>query len=125
MSIAHNEQPVGVTGEVAHETGRSLGWWGMVFFIASEALLFANLIAGYLYLRVRQNTWPPPGGPHLEKVFFEGGPNYLIVINTFILLGSSVPMILAGRAMRRGELRRVPWFILATIIMGATFISLQ
>jgi cytochrome c oxidase subunit III len=124
MSAVHQEQHGAISGEPAVET-RSLGWWGMVFFIASEALLFANLIAGYLYLRVRQNTWPPPGGPHLEKVFFEGGPNYLIVINTFILLGSSVPMILAGRAMRRGQLRRVPWLILTTVVMGITFLSLQ
>ncbi len=122
MSIAHNEQSVGVTGEVAHETGRSLGWWGMVFFIASESLLFANLIAGYLYLRVRAGTWPPPGGPHLESPF---GGNYLVWINTAILLGSSIPMILAGRAIRRGNLRNVPWLILTTIVLGTTFISLQ
>jgi heme/copper-type cytochrome/quinol oxidase subunit 3 len=114
-----------VSGEVAHETGRSLGWWGMVFFIASESLLFANLIAGYLYLRVRAGTWPPPGGPLLEKPIIEGGPNYLIVINTVILLSSSIPMILAGRAIRRGHLRNVPWLILGTIVLGALFISLQ
>ena len=124
MSAVHKEQPIAVTGEAVGE-GRSLGWWGMVFFIASEALLFANLIAGYLYLRVRQNTWPPPGGPHLEKTILFGGPNYLIVINTLILLGSSVPMIFAGRAMRRGDLRKVPWLILTTVIMGVTFLSLQ
>ena len=124
MSAVHKEQPIDVSGEAVSE-GRSLGWWGMVFFIASEALLFANLIAGYLYLRVRQNTWPPPGGPQLEKTILTGGSNFLIVINTCILLGSSVPMIFAGRAMRRGDLRRVPWLILATVIMGTTFLSLQ
>ena len=105
MSIAHKEQPLGVSGAAAHETGRSLGWWGMVFFIASEALLFANLIAGYLYLRFRQTSWPPPGGPHLEGAFFSGAIS-LFAINTVILLGSSVPMILAGRAIRRASLRR-------------------
>ncbi|HEY7350701.1 MAG TPA: cytochrome c oxidase subunit 3 [Ktedonobacterales bacterium] len=121
MSIAHKEQPIGVSGEAAHETGRSLGWWGMVFFIASEALLFANLIAGYLYLRVRAGTWPPPGGPELESVFRNPVP----LINTVILLGSSIPMIFAGRAIRRGHLRNVPWLILTTIVMGSTFLSLQ
>ncbi len=125
MSIAHKEQPLGVSGEVAHETGRSLGWWGMIFFIASESLLFANLIAGYLYLRFRQHTWPIPGGPELEKPFIVGGSNVLIVINTLILLSSSVPMIFAGRAIRRGDLRRVPWLILATIVLGTVFLSLQ
>lgn len=125
MSIAHKEQPTHVSGEAVHVEGRGLGWWGMVFFIASESLLFANLIAGYLYLRVRAGTWPPPGGPLLEKPVLVGGPNYLIVINTVILLGSSVPMIFAGRATRRGNLRWVPWLILLTIVMGVTFLSLQ
>ncbi len=125
MSVARNEQPVVPTGEVAHETGRSLGWWGMVFFIASESLLFANLIAGYLYLRVRAGTWPPPGGPQLDKPVIVGGSNVLIVVNTVILLGSSFPMIFAGRAIRRGDFRRAAWLILTTIVMGATFISLQ
>jgi cytochrome c oxidase subunit III len=125
MSVARQEQPIGVSGEAAHETGRSLGWWGMVFFIASESLLFANLIAAYLYLRVRAGTWPPPGGPQLDKPFIVGGSNFLIVINTCILLGSSVPMIFAGRAMRRGQVNRVPWLMLTTIIMGIVFLSLQ
>ncbi|HEU5368054.1 MAG TPA: cytochrome c oxidase subunit 3 [Ktedonobacterales bacterium] len=124
MSIAHKEQSLGMAGEAAHATGRSLGWWGMVFFIASESLLFANLIAGYLYIRVRAGTWPPPGGPLLERPFPFGG-NYLIVINTFILLGSSVPMIFAGRAVRSGRLKNLPWLILTTIVMGAIFLSLQ
>jgi heme/copper-type cytochrome/quinol oxidase subunit 3 len=125
MSIAHKEQSISMSGEVPHVESRGLGWWGMVFFIASEALLFANLIAGYLYLRVRAGTWPPPGGPILEKPFLVGGGNYLIVINTVILLGSSVPMIFAGRASRRGNMRWVPWLILLTIVMGVTFLSLQ
>jgi cytochrome c oxidase subunit 3 len=124
MSVAH-KQPLGVSAEASHETGRSLGWWGMVFFIASESLLFANLIAGYLYLRFRQGTWPPPGGPQLDRPFFVGGSNFLIAINTVILLSSSLPMILAGRNIRRGNLRWVPWLILTTMVLGITFLSLQ
>lgn len=124
MSIAH-KQPVAVSGEAPHVESRGLGWWGMVFFIASESLLFANLIAGYLYLRVRAGTWPPPGGPQLDRPIIVGGGNYLIVINTVILLSSSVPMIFAGRATRRGDLRNVPWLILTSIVLGALFISLQ
>jgi cytochrome c oxidase subunit 3 len=118
MSIAHQEQPMNVSGEAAHTEGRSLGWWGMVFFIASEALIFANLIAGYLYLRVRAGTWPPPGPYHLGDIV-------LPIINTFILLSSSFPINRAGAAIAKGKVRQVPWWILATIILGATFVSLQ
>ena len=53
--------------------GRPFGWYGMVFFLASEAFFFANLIAAYLYLRVehgasyrrrKSSTFPsPPSTP--------------------------------------------------------------
>ena len=36
--------------------GRPFGWYGMVFFLASEAVFFANLIASYLYLRVHAGS---------------------------------------------------------------------
>ena len=47
MSAAPSEQ-MGVLEELGEEGGRSINWWGMIFFITSEALIFANLIAGYL-----------------------------------------------------------------------------
>ncbi len=40
-----------ITAATEHQVaGRDINWWGMIFFIASEALIFANLIASYLYL---------------------------------------------------------------------------
>ncbi len=125
MSAVHHEQPIDVSGETISE-GRSLGWWGMVFFIASEALLFANLIAGYLYLRAREGTWPPPGGPEFEHgllALLQHNP--LPAVNTIILLSSSLPMHLAGSAAARGRMRRAAWLILTTIVLGTIFLSFQ
>jgi len=117
MSAVHKEQSVGAGGEAISEE-RSLGWWGMVFFIASEALLFANLLAGYLYLRVRAGTWPPPGTGSLDDIT-------LPIINTVILLSSSIPIRFAGRAAARGQMRRAAWFIFLTVALGTIFLSLQ
>ena len=39
---------------------------GMAIFIMSEAVLFANLIAAYLYLRFSSMHWPPADVPHLD-----------------------------------------------------------
>jgi heme/copper-type cytochrome/quinol oxidase subunit 3 len=50
MSIAYTGE-VSAAGEHEELAGRSMNWWGMAFFIASEALIFANLIASYLYLK--------------------------------------------------------------------------
>src|SRR5690242_2798148 len=105
--------------EVAHVRG--LGWYGMVFFIASEAVFFANLIASYLYLRVRAGgAWPPPGttgGHEVDKV--------LAAVNTVILLSSSFPMHYAGRSIARGNRRGLILGLIGTIVLGAIFLSIQ
>jgi cytochrome c oxidase subunit III len=110
------------THEESAAQSRGFGWYGMVFFISSEAVFFANLIAAYLYLRVRNGGgWPPPQDAslnvHVDKV--------LAAVNTVILLSSSFPMHQAGRAIARGSKRAMSWWLLATIVLGATFISIQ
>src|SRR2546421_12780887 len=97
MSTAHGEQ-VMLLEEHDQEGARSIEWWVMIFFIASEALIFANLIAAYLYLEIREYsnhfpTWRPQ-------------TDYIIpVINTFILLSSSIPVHLAGSGIAKGNQR--------------------
>ncbi|MBV9691276.1 MAG: heme-copper oxidase subunit III [Ktedonobacteraceae bacterium] len=117
MSTAHGEQV-----RVLEEHGElgathSLNWWGMIFFISSEALIFANLIAAYLYLEIRSGRWTLPSGDHLDVVY----PAF----NTIILLGSSVPAILARSGIAKGDKRRLIFGLLGTIIMGSTFLGGQ
>lgn len=115
MSISHGEQ-VRVSEGHGGE-GRSLGWWGMIFFITSEALIFANVIAAYLYLEIRQGRWVLPSGEHLDVLF--------PAINTVILLASSGPVILARAGIARGNKRALVWGLLGTIILGSIFLSGQ
>jgi cytochrome c oxidase subunit III len=112
MSITHGEQ---VRTLEEHEApGKSMAWWGMIFFIASEALIFANLIAAYLYLEIRQpHSWQLP-----SELWFP-------LVNTFILLASSFPVHFAGINAVKGNMRNVKIGFLATIIMGAIFLSGQ
>jgi heme/copper-type cytochrome/quinol oxidase subunit 3 len=117
MSTAHGEQVrvLEEHGEVGATHG--LSWWGMIFFIASEALIFANLIAAYLYLEIRGGRWTLPSGEHLDVIY----PAF----NTLILLGSSVPAILARSGIAKGDKRRLVFGLLGTIIMGAVFLGGQ
>jgi len=112
MSVAHGEQ---VRAEEEHEelTGRGINWWGMIFFISSEALIFANLIASYLYLEIR---W-----------FLATLPTDLTypLINTFILLGSSIPIRVAGAGIAAGNQRNLKLGLSLTILMGAAFLGGQ
>lgn len=109
MSIAY---PGEANAAVEHEelAGRGINWWGMAFFIASEALIFANLIAAYLYLEIRNGNWRPP-------------VDYIIpIIGSVLLFGSSIPIRFAGNAITKGNQRNLRIGLIATILMGAGFL---
>jgi len=106
--------------EEASVQHRPLGWYGMIFFIASEAVFFANLIASYLYLRVRAGVWPP--APFTGKVHLDAG---LSAINTVVLLSSSFPMHWAARSITKGNKRNLTRGLLLTAVLGAIFLSGQ
>ncbi len=120
MSTAHGEQ-VRILEEHVGEVGRGINWWGMMFFISSEALIFANLIAAYLYLEIRntsqKNFWVLPSGEHL-------GWQYPL-FNTAILLLSSIPAIWARSSIAKGNKRNLVIGLSATIIMGLIFLGGQ
>ena len=113
MSYAHGEQ-VGTVDEHGHEGGRGINWWGMIFFIASEALIFANFIAAYLYLEIRNGNWQLPTDLTYP------------LINTFILLSSSFPAhYLVGRGAAKGNMRNVKLGLFLTALLGAIFLGGQ
>lgn len=112
--------PTGLPGEVLPEvaTGpRSFGWWGMVWLIATEATLFAILIASYFYLRFRNGPdWPPGDIPPPELA--------LPLVMTAILWASSIPVHIADRGIRRGDQARLKAGLAAGFLLGATFLVL-
>lgn len=104
-------------GSVPAQAGPEAKRLGLFVFIGSEAVLFANLIAAYLYLRVRTGVWPPEGMPHLELGF--------ATVNTLILILSGLPMQLAHSGIQKGNERRLVMGLIGTIVLGAIFISGQ
>jgi cytochrome c oxidase subunit 3 len=105
-----------VLEEHGQEGERGLNWWGMMFFLASEALVFANFIAAYLYLEI-QNL-PKMGGWRLDNVITP-------LFFTIILISSSGTVHLAGMAIRKGNMRAYALWIALTIVLGATFLGGQ
>ncbi len=123
MSAAHAEQ-VRVLEEQGHEGAHSLEWWGMVFFICSEALIFANLIAVFLYLEIRDGgKWVLPnaelGSWHPAAAIFPAG------INTIILLTSSAFVHMAGSGIRKGNQKQLIIGLSVTIFLALVFLSGQ
>jgi heme/copper-type cytochrome/quinol oxidase subunit 3 len=99
-------------------TTRALGWWGMLLLIATEATLFAVLIASYFYLRFQIGpAWPPDGIEPPELL----APSF----STAILVASSLPIALAAAGLRRGRFETLTGNLLAAFLLGALFLGLQ
>jgi cytochrome c oxidase subunit 3/cytochrome o ubiquinol oxidase subunit 3 len=96
-------------------TNEKLGMW---VFLGSECLLFGGLITTYLLYRDRV---PPGQGPAPQDVY----DIPFTSVSSFVLLMSSVTMVLALSAIQRGDHDRLRLWLLATAALGATFISGQ
>ena len=98
-------------------TGMSHNKVAMWLFLGSECLLFGALISVYMFAKSRL-----PAG--------EIGPNDVFDIpftsvSSFVLLMSSLTMVLALSALTRGEERGFRIWIVATALLGGTFIAGQ
>jgi cytochrome c oxidase subunit 3/cytochrome o ubiquinol oxidase subunit 3 len=97
-------------------TNPKLGMW---MFLASEALFFGAFLSTYFLYRGRDSTYL--GGPTPKELF----DIPFTSATSFILLMSSLTMVLALAAIQRGDHRRFRIWILATAMFGLTFIGGQ
>lgn len=118
MAIAEPATAVQTKNLPHHSEGpRSFGWWGMVWLIATEATLFAALIATYFFLRFRAGpVWPPDG---IAKPTVE-----LPLIMTAILLSSSIPVHWAEAGIRKGHQARLKLGLGVGFLLGAVFMAI-
>jgi heme/copper-type cytochrome/quinol oxidase subunit 3 len=97
--------------------GNPSGWWGMVAFVATEATLFGTLIGTYVYLRLHNATWPPPG---VDK------PHVIVpVLATALLVSTSVPMQASTSAASRGRARRARRLLAIAFVGQAAYLVWQ
>jgi len=102
--------PVGGIGR------RSMGWWGLVTLIATEAALFTYLLFAYYYLLVQFGpAWFPEHAPPLK----------LALPNTVILLVSSATVWWAERSIRRGARGATAVAVALTFALGLVFLVIQ
>jgi cytochrome c oxidase subunit 3/cytochrome o ubiquinol oxidase subunit 3 len=103
----------------ATNTGASHAKLAMWIFLASDALFFGAFIATYLLYRGRDELFL--GGPKPSELY----DIPFTSATSFILLMSSMTMVLALAAILRGDDRRFRIWILATALFGLTFIGGQ
>ncbi len=88
----------------------------MWVFLGSECLLFGGLISTYLIYRSRFAAGPAPGD--IFDIPFTS-------VSSFVLLMSSLTMVLALSALQRGDIRNNRLWLLTTALLGSLFIGGQ
>ena len=88
----------------------------MWLFLGSECLLFGGLISTYMLYRGRVSDGPHPSQSYDIPV---------TSVSSFVLLMSSLTMVLAVTAAQRKDDRRTNLWLTVTAVLGATFVGGQ
>ncbi|MCY0879503.1 MAG: cytochrome (ubi)quinol oxidase subunit III [Firmicutes bacterium] len=99
--------------ENTHEGVKILGFW---VFLATDVMLFASLFAVYVVYRSRVALGPTPAQ------IFALGP---VLAETLILLTSSFTVSLSLYAARQSRLKSAIGWLVVTLLLGASFVSLE
>ncbi|WP_426090868.1 cytochrome c oxidase subunit 3 [Flavobacterium sp. DSR3-2] len=108
--------------------GASYGKLMMWFFIVSDALTFSGFLAAYGFSRFKFiETWPLADEVFTHFPFMHGvsAPMYYVALMTFILIFSSVTMVLAVDAGHQMKKNKVVLYMFLTIIGGLIFVGSQ
>ena len=108
--------------------GASYGKLMMWFFIVSDALTFSGFLAAYGFSRFKFiETWPLADEVFTHFPFMHGvsAPMYYVALMTFILIFSSVTMVLAVDAGHQLKKNKVVLYMFLTIIGGMIFVGSQ
>jgi cytochrome c oxidase subunit III len=106
----------------------SYGKMMMWFFIVSDALTFSGFLAAYGFSRFKFiETWPLADEVFTHFPFMHGvpAPMYYVALMTFILIFSSVTMVLAVDAGHQMKKNKVIIYMFLTIIGGLIFVGSQ
>jgi cytochrome c oxidase subunit III len=125
---AHNSKSTWMGGESPFKV--SYGKLMMWYFLLSDAFTFGAFLISYGTHRFSSRVWPDSNEvfhafPWMDKIGVHSAPLVFVSFMTFVLIVSSVTMVLAvheGHCMnRKGVIKWMLW----TIIGGAIFLSCQ
>jgi len=98
-------------------TGVSHGKLGMWVFLASEVMLFGSLISSYIVLRLGSPLFIIPPHEMLSIPVAAG--------NTFVLIVSSVTMVMALASIQQDDRRGMILYLALTILCGLIFLGVK
>jgi cytochrome c oxidase subunit 3 len=120
MTTAHLEHD-----EPAVHMGLPLpnGKLAMWLFLVTEIMFFTGLIGAYIVLRQSAphrggvSLWPTPEQVHLVE--------WMGAVNTFVLICSSLTVVLAHWALGKGEVKKAVNYIGVTLALGVVFLVIK
>ncbi|HEX9670499.1 MAG TPA: cytochrome c oxidase subunit 3 [Thermoanaerobaculia bacterium] len=104
------------TVEPRPDTGLFNAKLGIWLFLASEVMLFGALFSSYVLLRTGATSWPH-GSEYLNV--------WLATLNTLILIGSSVTMVMSWASLKLGDFKKYRLYMGLTILAGLGFMVVK
>lgn len=102
MTLHGEHEPYGKTGT----------WW----FLSSEIPTFGGLLVAYIVLRLGSGGW----GEASQHLNFN-----VALINTFLLLTSSMTIVMAHAAVQDNDFKKAAHFLGATVLLGLGFLGMK
>lgn len=101
-------------------------WWGNLWLMTIETVMFGIVAASYFYVRMNFEHWPPPRVNDVA-VLYDTDPNLLFgTLNTLLLLLSCVPVFFwIDRAARRKQREQVKLGLSIAMLVGVAAIALR
>jgi len=99
------------TVEARPDTGLHNAKLGIWLFLASEVMLFGAFFSTYVILRIGSVEWP-----------FGSLNVWLGMANTFILIGSSVTMVMAWASLKLNDFPKHRLYLIATFVLAGIFL---
>ena len=103
--------------------------WGkamMWIFLLSDTFIFSCFLTSYMHVRLATLVgWPNPSEVFALHLFGKDVPLILIAIMTFVLITSSGTMALAVNYGYRRDKKNTVRLLVATAVLGATFVGMQ
>lgn len=98
----------------------------MWIFLLSDTFIFGCFLIAYMTARMSTTVpWPDASEVFALHIFGVELPLILIAIMTFVLISSSGTMAMAVNAGYRRQRRLTALLMLATAVLGATFVGMQ
>jgi cytochrome c oxidase subunit 3 len=89
----------------------------MWLFLSTEIMFFAALLGSYVVLRFGAPIWPKPHHVHLSEP--------IGAFNTFVLICSSVTIVLAFESAKANKTAAAKAWMLSTLLLGGLFLGIK